>query len=255
MAAATNEYCQRMIGQVFAHAGEDFGGDGILYHIGTRGGTQSYVNPAVNGDVGVEVSSPHIIGKDTDVVEHLEPKYNRTDSIPGSWVAIRMPFAVIPHRYSLRHGRDDSNYVLRNWVLEASVTGEAETWTVLVEHVNDESLANRMFSTASWDISMPDKYIVNAFVYFRIRMTGQDSSQGHYLHVGGLELFGQVSGTPGIVRLQLSLLNFSRGYASVAKPILLSVGECVAGADPLFFDTKDRRCPKLIFALFSLMIP
>jgi hypothetical protein len=96
---------------------------------------------------------------------------------------------IIPSHYTLRHGFDNSDEVLRNWVLEASVDGTA--FVELSTHTNDAKLVAAGGSTASWPIAA--RRGGAAYSYFRVRITGDNSPRfANRLMMAGFELYGVV---------------------------------------------------------------
>jgi len=72
----------------------------------------------------------------------------------------------------------------RNWNFEASLDGDS--WDVLKEHKNDQTIqgsGNYMFEVIDCNCG---------YRYFRLRVTGPDSSATTYLGLSGFELFGRV---------------------------------------------------------------
>jgi len=173
----------------------DFDTNGVLFLLGTNGRTTAYVNPHTTGKV-VVTSSPIESGTLEGFIGHGHPLThggnNYTNCVAGSFVALQLPLPLAVTRYTL-----GAYNVLRNWNFEGSNDGVE--WVVLHQHVNDQSLAAREFATASWDVN-PDGL---AFSHFRIHQTGVNSSEQHYLMMGGLELYGRVGGgfAPGTVSL------------------------------------------------------
>jgi hypothetical protein len=193
---AAAEILRRMPPRVYHH---DFDDNGILNYVATNGGTTAYVNPHTSGKV---VVTPSSMSPNYCTVEGFIGRsppttgggFNFTNNVAGSSVAIQLPLAVSVTRYTVRHGRvDQQHHVLRNWNFEGSNDGVE--WVVLRQHANDQSLAARAHSTASWDVDNGDR----AFSRFRILATGPGSSGNNYLAVGGLELYGQVGFAPGQV--------------------------------------------------------
>jgi hypothetical protein len=198
------EMLRRMPPRVFV---SDFDENGILNFLATSGGTTAYVNPHTTGRVIVTASSMHAQTRDADGIPGFigrsppaaAKRHSYTDNEVDSWVAIQLPLSVILTMYTLRHGLNNTNAVLRNWNFEGSNDGV--TWVVLRQHVNDASLAERAHSTASWDVDSGGR----AYSRYRIHSTGKDSHRNHYLAMGGLELYGTVEGgvmfAPGQVRV------------------------------------------------------
>jgi len=74
----------------------------------------------------------------------------------------------------------------RTWNLEGSENNT--DWIILKEHKNDPTMQGAtvyMFNLSNW---------TEAFRYFRLHLTGPDSSGTNYVGISSFELFGRVSG-------------------------------------------------------------
>jgi hypothetical protein len=174
--------------------GDAFDERGVLFHLGTKGGTQPYANPH-GGDSGVVASmSSEWNDGDSDpkrLTEHRHGSavYNYTENKPGQWAAVDLGAShrlVLDH-YALRN--DQNSYYLRSWTLEAS--NDADTWQPLREHKNDASLAGSM-AVAAWAL---DGAAVGgrSFRHFRVRQTGKNAYGGDNLSCAGIELYGRLA--------------------------------------------------------------
>jgi hypothetical protein len=179
--------------QTFAYRG-DFDTNGILYHLGTVSGAQPYQNPALRGAVTVTASSVAADSQPASAVAGRQTVRFTTLAQPGSWVQVDLGnLRVRPTNYTLRHYSSWDTEALRSWVLEGS--NDASSWTALRTHSNDTAL-NAKGATKTWDIeSAPGTYR-----YFRVRQTGLNSNNHHYLALSGFELYG-VLHTPTLVKV------------------------------------------------------
>jgi len=173
---------------------KNFDTNGIIYWMGTKGGqSKTWFNPALNGLVRI-TRKARTGGDSARALSRKVPDgwcisgfTSRTSRDAGWFCFDFMEFLIKPNRYSLRHGRNNGDDVLRNWVLEAS--NDARSWTILKKHNEDTSL-NGGWGTANWRITS-DK--VDFFRCFRIRGVGQTTREGRYdVMIGGLEFYGQV---------------------------------------------------------------
>ena len=173
--------------------GSAFDTNGVLYHIGTAGGTEAYRNPHEAGRVVAALSS---IGDGTNGSpekfvqhQHSSPVYNYTENEPGQWMSVDLGEgrSLRPNHYCLRHSGQD-NYMLRNWRLEGSHDGS--TWVALRTHNNDTSIAARNMATAAW----PVEGATEAFRHFRVLQTGNNSSGSQNLMCACIELYGTFQG-------------------------------------------------------------
>jgi hypothetical protein len=103
--------------------------------------------------------------------------------------------SLVLNYYSLHHGNSAGYCRLQSWDFEGSNDGSK--FTVLKAHKNDNSLPDRGFSVAAWEI----KDAKQAYRYFRIRMTGKHSNEGWGSHENdyclfcfGIELYGMLLG-------------------------------------------------------------
>ena len=103
---------------------------------------------------------------------------------------------VAPTKYTLKHGYTTWDYMLRNWVLEGSLDGQAP-WTILRTHATDQSLPNAAYSTASWDMDAAYAGDPTPVRFLKVRMTGQNSHGDNELCLSGREVYGtlQISTT------------------------------------------------------------
>jgi hypothetical protein len=167
----------------------DFDENGVLYYIGTGGGTHPYRNPHESGDVVCIWSSI-----ENGPVSHFvsrESQYSYTHDLAGSWMMLDLGEGrrLTPTHYTLRHGFANASFCLRHWRLEGRVCGGVPhegTWVPLSAHNNDTSL-NAAYATATWAV----EGIVESYRCFRLIVTGVDSGC-NYLMCSGVELYGDL---------------------------------------------------------------
>jgi len=94
---------------------------------------------------------------------------------------------IIPQRYTLRHYSSWDLEALRNWRFEG---WDGQNWTMISEHVNDESLHGKG-STHTWEVNCN-----TAFSSFRIFQTAKNSNAHHYLCISGFEIYGKLFTPP-----------------------------------------------------------
>eukprot|EP00928_Gymnodinium_smaydae_P040199 TRINITY_DN27302_c0_g1_i1.p1 TRINITY_DN27302_c0_g1~~TRINITY_DN27302_c0_g1_i1.p1 ORF type:complete len:496 (-),score=58.00 TRINITY_DN27302_c0_g1_i1:66-1505(-) len=165
---------------------------GLFHYLGTQANTRDYANPSEDGTVIVTWSSVqdgHSIQKFVGL--HHDACVAFTGDTRNSWMQVDLGESLrcIPRWYALRDGmatpRPSMNNVLRNWTLEAR-TRQTENWTELSTHVDDPSLTHKLVAT--WETAVPSA----GFRYFRVRQTGLNSSERHYLLCSGFELWGDI---------------------------------------------------------------
>ena len=161
---------------------------GILYFIGTKGGTDAYENPQKTGAVTVRASSKSGAWEDHRVVQHEhDGNSNCTENISNSWVMVVLKAKAVVTHYCLRHGaRYSGSYRLRSWELQGSTDGA--DWRTLRAHANDQSLPDAALSTAGWAVDGGQ----GPFSHFRILQTGKNSNGRNCLLCAGIELYGKL---------------------------------------------------------------
>lgn len=173
-----------------------FDTNGILHHIGTRGGTVAYRNPHELGEV-VSSSSSRGIGESAPAFvqhAHATSVMHYTNATLQSFVGLRDWMAVdlgegrslVVDHYCLRSDHR-VDHKLRNWELQGSLDGQ--TWQTLRIHQSDTSLPPQAMSTAAWPVDAG----AQAFRHFRIAQTGVNSSGIPHLMCAGIELYGRAN--------------------------------------------------------------
>lgn len=172
---------------------------GLFQYIGTLGNNTTYQNPHIREEVVVSWSSVGD-GLVQNFVSLYNPNsYNYTLNEPNSWMAVDIGRgrSFLPTGYCLRHDLQGPRGVLRNWVLQGrnetahsgmfSPEGIREEWITLSEHVDDSSLAGIAGSTAFFPLAhVPD----DSYRFFRILISGKNSSGKFRLSCAGFELYG-----------------------------------------------------------------
>jgi hypothetical protein len=176
-----------------------FDTNGVLFYIGTVGGTSEYANPHSSFDsTAIAKLSSVLNNSETNgtpdrfvMHSHDGSSPNVTKDETGQWMSIDLGkgCSLVPNHYCLRHGRRNGAARLRSWRLEGS--HDDSTWTALREHTDDESLPEQAYGVADWEV----EGVVDAYRHFRIAQTGPDSSGTNRLACAGLELYGELRGT------------------------------------------------------------
>ena len=186
-----------------------FDTNGVLYDIGTCGGTTTYRNPHEAGQVVASASSFEPgYGKPQAFVEHAvdlvdDPyQYNQTRSIAQSWMAVDLGErrSLVLDHYCLRSDGNEK-YKPRTWELQGSNDGQS--WQTLRRHEEDDSLSDESMSIAAWPVDAGGQ----SFRCFRVLQTGANSFEGdeddhgtvddaedenlHHLMLTGIELYGR----------------------------------------------------------------
>jgi hypothetical protein len=181
--------------------------NGVVQYIATKGNTEDFENPHIKGKVVAAMSSmwgdgnlSHgtKIGGPSHLVEHPHDgstrNFTKNEANSSVFIDLGKGRSLVACGYCLRHGRDSGDYRLQSWDFEGSNDGSS--YTVLRAHRNDNSLPEQAFSVASWKV----EGVKQAYRYFRIRMTGQNSGYGngrfcndtHCLMCAGIELYGML---------------------------------------------------------------
>lgn len=170
--------------------------NGVCWYLGTRYGTQQWVNPVVAGYVDVKASSP--VSRGTDPRGLLSgaflrnnfagPKIDTSSGNVSSWWSIDLGQGHALHcdYYTLRH--DASSNYLRSWALQGSNDGAV--WTDLRRH-EDEKTLKLPGQYASWPVS-GGTGMRGGFRYFRVMMVAPNSEAPNPYHVclSYVELYG-----------------------------------------------------------------
>lgn len=170
--------------------------NGVCWHIGTRYGTQKWINPVVAGLLAVRASSP--VARGTDPRALLSGAFlrrnfagPRRDSTSENGLASWWSLDLGPghflecNYYTLR--ADGSPDFLRNWALQGSQDGVA--WRDLRCHEEDWTL-NLPGQYASWPVG--GAAATTAYRYFRIHLVApnREAANPHRLCLSYIELYG-----------------------------------------------------------------
>eukprot|EP01107_Rhizomastix_libera_P008563 TRINITY_DN2383_c0_g1_i4.p1 TRINITY_DN2383_c0_g1~~TRINITY_DN2383_c0_g1_i4.p1 ORF type:complete len:918 (+),score=217.93 TRINITY_DN2383_c0_g1_i4:271-2754(+) len=169
-------------GRKFTFTGH-FDKKGLIYWLGTMGGTRTFANPSTMG-IGVTATRlTNNTGQATDVLGYAAVG-QWGENRDGNWWQVDLgSYAVLPTHYSLWTHQGAG--LLRNWVLEGSKDGSK--YTILREHVNDGGLAETS-SKFSWPITPGTDF----YRFLRIRMTGKSSQNDYYLTLSAFEVYGDI---------------------------------------------------------------
>lgn len=170
----------------------DLDKNGVMYYLGTVGaGSDDFTSPVAAGLV-------QVTSADWGYVDHIEKvcwQENESSVFTGgkfgAWISFTLSdgYHVKPDRYRIQHAGDCSSHVLRNWVFEGSC--DELNWDVLSIHNNDTSIEEVSGGHASWEIAPAS--VKKPYSSFRLTNTGPNSSGGHHLMLGSLELWGSLT--------------------------------------------------------------
>lgn len=207
----------------------DFDTKGVLYYLGTSGGTEPWRNPHDLGVVKVTSSSVQSDSNPISSVVGRTAVRCVTQPSPNQWFAVDLlEHSLIPTRYTLRHYSSWDTEALRSWNLEGSNDGS--TWVVLRAHQNDRSLEKRG-ATHTWDVSN----CTESYSHFRIFMTGQNSNDHWYLALSGIEFYGILDGDAELISSSTSATSQGRGSGHDA------MHRAPSGSTHDYWDIRDTR--------------
>eukprot|EP00954_Amorphochlora_amoebiformis_P001562 119973-Amorphochlora_amoeboformis.AAC.2 len=179
----------------FSHQ-SDFDENGIIHFLGSLYG--KYYNPSVKAKnrppplIKLSASSIKSDPRSLSLLTGREPGRLLTKNEQNAWFQIYFGKnkRIVPTAYTLRHYESFHQECLRNWKLEASNDGQE--WVTLKEHVNDTKIVGKN-CTATWPIKVL-AHQQHGWSYFRIFMTGPNSSGRNYLCCAGIEFYGILQG-------------------------------------------------------------
>jgi hypothetical protein len=212
------------------------GSVGLIRWLSTSGFRREWSNPAACGTI--KLSSSDWM-TDLEFVVGDAGRLSSSHGKKDAWFALELPRGLwlLPHRYSLRHGCSSSANALRSWELQGSADGEH--WVCLRSHVNDSSLDAR-FAVGTWGVGYGastasaagdlDLDATGVHRFFRVLMTGINSSKGRELRCSGFELYGEVF-VDHPVDTMASPLWYMRNWAldSVLNALLLQRARMMGG--------------------------
>jgi hypothetical protein len=155
---------------IFEYSGRPFDRHGLLYWLGTAGGTRPYENPHHLKEVTLSASTLqgaiHLLASHTSTVEGGTSSASggggqtlcMTHNKMQSWFSVDIASTsggqryLQLHAYCLRSGKGES-YKLRNWELHGKVHKQDKKWHILKRHKSCLDLKESSYSTAGWIIN------------------------------------------------------------------------------------------------------
>lgn len=239
--------------------------DGVFQRLGTDNGNRLFQNPAFFGEVLVTSSSLMANSASLEELLSQNPARVVTKPNPNSWFAFEFPnHRLQPTAYALKHYSTWDTEAIRTWKFEGSNDGVS--WVTLDVQVDN----NTLMAKNQW-AAFPLPPVTQDYRHFRILQTGRNSNQHHYLGLGAVELFGNLTSgnfgsgdifnewmadqgvsfetinraNPGAPKRQEDLLNqFAYGpnpEFQRVTPVLVEVGEELYGAAT--FLVRDGAAP------------
>lgn len=180
--------------------------NGVCRFIGSKGGASQWTNPVQSGELNVVASSPVSRSTDPEVIVSGEythtsfagPEFKRGEGISGGWwrVDLGKGRRLRCKYYSMR--QDGSFSFPREWELQGSVDGSAESWMTLRQHKGDVTIC-APGQWGSWPVEGPASQV--PVRYLRVKLTGQTTAkdtapgpEAWRLCICSLELYGVLTG-------------------------------------------------------------
>jgi len=164
---------------------------GLLFWLGQNKGVDAWQNPLQKGFIAVACSSAWggVAGPDQSIcaLGNQPHVFFWTNNEPNGWVRFDIDpnnqymIKFVPTHYV--YGFQTNMGMPRNWNFEGSVHGGE--WDILRIHNNDQTIqgaSNYMFEVNT----------TGAYRFFRLRVTGPDSTGTNYLGLSAFEMFGRV---------------------------------------------------------------
>jgi len=165
----------------------DFDTNGILYWLGTRGGSTGWTNPAESGLVSVTSS---------EVLDNSKPisaicgrdlvRCVTKEKVNAFWMIDFKNMKVNVTGYTLKHYASWNIEALRSWKVEGKNPGGS--WKLIAQYDNDTSLKGKG-GTATFKVNSTE-----FFQQISLMMTGKNDNGHWMLACSGVELYGTVAG-------------------------------------------------------------
>jgi len=174
--------------QYFLHSGQTPDQRGLIYFLGTENGKKQFQNPAETGFIKVGASS---IAENCEPISCLVGRdlvRFATLNANNQWISFDFKkYKISPTGYCLRHYSSYDCEALRNWVFEGSSDGR--NWSVIEGYMDDQSLQRK----GQWHYFQLRTRPNDFYSCLRVRMTGHNSNDHHYLACSGFEVYGLVN--------------------------------------------------------------
>lgn len=162
-------------------------GTDILFSSGNLKGIFAHLQQQSNIDDEVNVTASSSTYGDKKLLLDIENTQNQfyTSNSPNSWICFEFKHhKVTPTHYTIRTYR--GKHHPRSWVIEGSETGNE--WTQLDEekdcsHLNESNIVHTFVMKNSQ---------TKEFKYIRMKSTGPDWNNSHYLDVCSIEFYGKL---------------------------------------------------------------
>ena len=94
-------------------------------------------------------------------------------------------YLLFPTHYSLRHGKEEGDSILRHWQLQGSI--DEKDWKDIGTHRRKGDFTEPTpYVEDTWSVEGE----VGAFRYFQVVQTGKHSSGGFGIYLSGMEFYG-----------------------------------------------------------------
>jgi hypothetical protein len=177
-------------------AKRSFDKGGLLYHLGTKGGTAKYENPGTMKGGGVKVTSNGSMseGRHAYITRQTNPdKQCYTRNSDEAFICLDLGADVMfkAQHYAIR---SDTRHTLRNWRLEGSIDGKK--WAFLRVHEEEHTAFQgaKLPKLGHWEVPGCRAF----YRYYRLcPFRNSDGKRGNTnncerVFCGGIELYGQL---------------------------------------------------------------
>ena len=163
----------------------DYDTNGICYFLGTNYDQNKWINPAISNKIKLK-SSGWYKGSINDMVERT-PKCSFSSSVKNSWITFNFgDIAIKPTHYTLRHYENDSYYIKKWNILGSS---DSVNWEIINSHSHWISPFGGPGKSKTFKVKTTKYY-----KYFKIQMSGRNSSDNWCITINGFEIYGYIWG-------------------------------------------------------------
>lgn len=163
------------------HFNKDFDENGVVYALATKySRTTSFITATRSSDE---------LGDASDILRNqIQSGFlSATKNEKRSWWCVDLTenYALQLTHDTLRHGNNTTLSYLVSW--ERSLVGDKHSWKTLKTHTIDDGLEGIVpYKTCTWVVDENSE----AFRFFRIFQTGNNSSARRGIFLSGIELYG-----------------------------------------------------------------
>lgn len=160
--------------------------NGVFYYIGSNKLLEAFTNPALNGRIVMSASSN--LNAETSPLNLTAKTLGLGHTLQGIGEFFKLDLkagnSLIVNHYTLKARSDYNGNYPRNWKLQAS--NDDATWIDIDTQINSTGLNFGTF------VSIPIAGQTTAYRYWRLLLTGGDSSGAQYLILDEWEFYGNL---------------------------------------------------------------